>query len=61
MTYKTIKTLKPEEKATTTKEIVEISCEKCGYDRGILHYSSYASIGSVHCNNPNCKHFIEEI
>jgi hypothetical protein len=61
MTYKTIKGLETTEKYITTKEIVEISCESCGYDRGILRYSSYASTGSVFCNNPNCKHLIEEL
>lgn len=61
MTYKTIKGLKTTEKFETTKEIVEISCERCDYDRGILRFSSYASVGSVHCNNPNCEHLIEQI
>lgn len=61
MSYKTIKGLKPKEKFTTTKKIVEISCDSCDYDRGLLTFSTYASAGIVTCNNPNCKHLVEEI
>jgi hypothetical protein len=62
MTYKTIQKLSTrEEKFTTAKEIVEISCDCCGYDRGILTYSDYASVGIVTCNNPDCDNTIEHI
>jgi hypothetical protein len=62
MTYKTIQSLSTrDEKFTTTKEIVEISCDSCDYDRGILTFSSYASAGIVTCNNPDCSETIEEI
>jgi hypothetical protein len=62
MTYKTIQKLSTrEEKFTTTKQIVEKECPKCGYDRAILVHSSFASAGTITCNNPNCTNIIEEI
>jgi len=62
MTYKIVKKLSTkEEKFTTTKQIVEISCESCGYDRGILTHSSYASAGCVTCNNPDCENTIDRV
>jgi hypothetical protein len=62
MTYKPVKYLSTKDKKfTTTKQIVEIRCELCGYDRGILTHSSYASAGLVKCNNPECNHRIDEI
>jgi len=61
MTYKTIQNLKPKEKFATTKKIVEIDCEMCGYDRGILTQSSYASVGLVKCNNPQCEYQVDTL
>ena len=56
MTYETIQSLSTKnDKFTTMKQIVEISCNSCGYDRGILTFSDYASTGLVKCNNPNCE------
>jgi len=55
MEYTTIKQLSDSNKFTTTKQIVEINCEYCNYDRGILTFSTYSSSGSVKCNNPNCE------
>jgi len=61
MTYKTIQNLRPKEKFTTTKKIVEIDCDMCGYDRGLLTRSSYASAGLVKCNNPHCEYQIDTL
>jgi hypothetical protein len=33
----------------------------CGYDRGILTHSSYASAGLVKCNNPQCKYQVDTL
>jgi len=57
--YNTIKSIGKNKKSTTSRKIVEINCEFCGYDRGILTYSSYASRGSVVCNNPYCERIHE--
>jgi len=60
MGYKTIQSLTTkQEKFTTAKEIVEISCDSCGYDRGLYTYSSYASVGTIKCNNPKCNETID--
>ena len=56
MTFKTIKSL-----STRKKEIVEISCDSCGYDRGLLNYSSYVSDELVTCNNPECGNQIDTL
>ena len=62
MTFKTIKSLSTRnDKFTTTKEIVEISCDSCEYNRGLLNYSSYASTGLVSCNNPECSNQIDTL
>ena len=61
MSYKVIQNLSTEcNQWLTTSQIVEISCDNCDYDRGILSFSDIASAGMVTCNNPECESTIEE-